>query len=86
MQSAGKRAWRKQLEPDSTMNQDVQAGPSQARPRGKDKGKHRARVQNPDVQTTPRTVVFEGLNGWDYRKWWDEHPDTHLVKASIRKA
>ena len=69
------------------MNQDVLAGPSQVRPKGKDKGEHRAKVQNqPDVYTTPRTVVFEGLNGWDCRKWWDEHSDTHLVKASIRKA
>ena len=87
MQSASKRAWRKQLEQKSTMNQNVQAGPSQAQPRGKDKGKHREKLQNQqDVQITPQTVVFEGPNGGDCRKWWEEHPDTHLVKASIRKA
>ena len=53
MQSAKKRAWRKQLDHDSAMSQDVQAGPSEAQPREKDKGKQRAKVQNQtDVQIT----------------------------------
>ena len=81
------RAWKKQLDHDSAMSQDVQVGPSEAQPRGKDKGKQRAKVQNqPEVQRTLQNVAFEGLNGLDYRKWWNENLDTHLVKASIRKA
>ena len=87
MQSAKKRAWRKQLDQDSAMSQDVQVGPSEARPHEKDNGKQRAKVQNqPNVQTTPQNVAFEGLNGLDCRKWWNENPDTHLVEASIQKA
>ena len=81
------RAWRKQLDHDSAMSQDVQAGPFEAWPPRKDKGKQRAKVQNQtEVQTTSQNVAFEGLNGLDCRKWWNENPDTHLVKASIQKA
>ena len=35
---------------------------------------------------TMQTITFEGLNGAECRKWWQETPDNHHVKASIRKA
>ena len=66
------------------LSQNAQAGPSEARPRGKDKGKQRAKVQNQlDVQITSQNVAFKGLNGLECRKWWNENPDDHLVIASI---
>ena len=38
------------------------------------------------TEITPQTIQFEGLSGMDCRKWWQETPDTHPVKASIRRA
>ena len=44
-------------------------------------------MQNqPNVHLTPQNIAFEGLNGMECRKWWNESLDDHLVKASIRRA
>ena len=84
------------LEEDTTtiaaMNRNVKTLPSRVRVVGgtsmgpsKKKGNKPAQsaaMDNPTVQN----VSFEGLNGAECNKWWQETPDNHLVKASIRKA
>ena len=96
MHSAGKRAWKKKLEEDSTttaaMNRNVKTLPSGVHVAGgistgpsKKKANHPTQSTAMDIPTA-QNVAFEGLNGAECRKWWQETPDNHLVKASIQKA
>ena len=38
------------------------------------------------AEATPQTIQFEGLSGMDCQKWWQETPDDHPIKASIKRA
>ena len=93
MESAGKRAWKKKL--DEEMNKNAKTLPSGIRvvggmyvgtsSAGASK-KKKKQTKQPAELPTVQSITFEGLNGAECRKWWQETPDNHLVKASIRKA
>ena len=93
MQSAGKRAWGKRLdawERKLAMNKNTKTLSSGVRVAGgtnagSSKKKMKQAKQLTDFPTM-QTITFEGLNGAECRKWWQETPDNHHVKASIRKA
>ena len=93
MQSAGKRAWKKRLdawEKKLAMNKNTKTLPSGVRVAGEtsassSKKKVKQAKQLTDLPTL-QTITFKGLNGAKCRKWWQETPDKHHVKASIRKA
>jgi hypothetical protein len=93
MDSAGKRTWKKKLEEDSESNDKMTKGmrtlPSGIKVAGmssKKKGKAQVQAQAPAAPVTPQNISFEGLNGAECRKWWQENPDTHQAKASMRRA
>ena len=72
------------------MNKNVQTLPSgvhvaEGMSLGKKKVKSQAQT-TAIVHLTPQNIPFEGLNGLECRKLWQDAPDDHLVKASIRKA
>ena len=46
----------------------------------------RKTTARPVAEVTPQTIQFEGLSGIDCRKWWQEIPGDHPIKASIRRA
>lgn len=35
---------------------------------------------------TPQNITFEGLNGSECQKWWQDTPDNDLVKQNLHKA
>ena len=88
MEFVGKRAWMKKLEEDSssnTISKNVQVVPSGMWVAG-DIGKKKARAQLvATTHLTPQNVTFEGLNGLECRKWWQETSNDHFVKESIQR-
>ena len=93
MQLARKRAWKKRLdawEKKLVMNKNMKTLPfgihvAGGTSTGSSKKKVKQTEQLTDLPMV-QTITFEGLNGAECRKWWQETPDNHQVKASIRKA
>ena len=92
MESVGKRAWKKLEEDLATskrMNKGVKTLPSGIRvastSTSKKKRKSQAQVVAA-IHLTLQNISFEGLNVIECKKWWQDTPETHTVKNSIRKA
>ena len=77
MESAGKRKqWRNQLQADMDKNSRVLAsGIRVAGPSGFSTKKQKVREE-----LTHLTVQFEGLNGSECRRWWQETPEADQIK------
>jgi hypothetical protein len=94
MDSAGKRTWKRKLEEDKESTEQIMKGTrtlqSGVKVAGmgskKQKGKSQVQGSAPTVPVTAQNVAFEGLNGTECRKWWQENPDNHPAKASMRRA
>lgn len=43
-----------------------------------------SRVQK-EERVTVQTLTFKSVSGIECCTWWEETPDDHLVKASLRK-
>ena len=87
MESTGKRKWKRALE-ESTAGKGMKMSTTRNQSEGtnrSNKQKHKAQAPA-TAEITPQNIAFEGLSGMDYRKWWQETPNDHVVKASIRRA
>ena len=85
MESVDKRQWKKQLEQSKVMEGRNMAGASN-RNEGSRTNKEKRTATAPAAEVTPQTIQSERLSGMDCRKWWQEIPDDHPIKASIKRA
>ena len=86
MESAGKRKWKKQLEEfEAQKGMNMSSVGNQNEGTSSSKQKHKTTAPAA-IEIMPQTLQFEGLSGIDCRKWWQETPNDHAVKASIKRA
>ena len=86
MESAGKRKWKKQLE-ESEAQKSMNMSCAGNQNEGTSSSKQKRKPTTPTAaKITPQTIQFEELSGMDCKKWWQETPDDHPIKASIRRA
>lgn len=93
MHAVGKRKWKVQLEENLNKEKKVKVLPSGVQVTGKmevtSKGKNKTMGRGKAVQKEQvmhGIVAFEGLNGLECRKWWQETPVTDEVKKLLRNA
>ncbi len=86
MESAGKWQWQKQLAQAKLEEARSMASIGNLNEGSSSSKEKRKAVAPAAAEVTPQTIQFEGLNGTDCQKWWQETPDDHPVKASIRRA
>ena len=83
MESAGKRRkWKSQLAANMEKNSRVLAsGIRVAGPSGSGAKKQKAKEE-----LTHLTVQFEGLNGSECRRWWQQTPEANQIKQILIRA
>ena len=83
MESAGKRKrWKSQLAANMEKNSRVlESGVRVAGPSGSSTKKQKVREE-----LTYLTVQFEGLNGSECQRWWQETPEADQIKKILVRA
>ena len=80
----------KNIEEESTTSKGMKmlsAGNRSGGTSSSNKKKGKAQAHAPTTtEITPQNIAFEELSEMECKKWWQENPNSHAVKASIRRA